>query len=265
MIVIVGALQRETSGITRSLGYRAIEVPEDFAVYTAASNQNPPIIVSGSGPERASRATTWAIDKFNAEAIVSLGFCGASQEHQRSGDLVIATPATNLAVSPFEWTMPIATDSIDANRSLLLAARAAVEIEGIDYHIGPMITISSLATASGAKRWLGETVGATAIDTKSHAIASTAREKNVPWISISAVLDDIDVNVPKIIERVDAGPKQRRVDIYIKHLLRYPKDFPALRRLRFASDIAKTSLTNFMPVFIKAYSDITVLDSSSAP
>ena len=65
MIAIVGALQRETSGITSSLGYRAIEGPEDFAVYTAASNQNPPIIVSGSGPERGSRGTTWAIDETN--------------------------------------------------------------------------------------------------------------------------------------------------------------------------------------------------------
>ena len=81
MIAIVGALQRETSGITRSLGYRAVEGPEDFAVYTGTSNQNPPMIVSGSGPERASRATAWAIDKFDAEAIVSVGFCGASQEH----------------------------------------------------------------------------------------------------------------------------------------------------------------------------------------
>ena len=263
MIAIVGALQRETSGITRSLGYRAVEGPEDFAVYTAASSQNPPIIVSGSGPERGSRATTWAIDKFDAEAIVSVGFCGASQEHQRSGDLIIATSAINLAGTPFEWSIPIASDSIDANRSLLLAARAAVEIAGIDYHIGPMITISSLATASGTKRWLGETVGATAIDTKSHAIASTATERNVPWISVSAVLDDMNVNVPKIIDRVDAGPKQRGADIYIKHLLRYPKDFPALRRLKIASDLAKTSLTNFMPVFIKSCSELKILNSSS--
>jgi len=265
MIAIVGALQRETSGITSSLGYRVVEGPEDFAVYTAASNQTPPMIVSGSGPVRASRATEWVIDKFNAEAIVSVGFCGASQEHQRSGDLIIATSAINLAGTPFEWSMQIESDSIDANRSLLLAARAAVEIAGIDYHIGPMVTISSLATASGTKRWLGDVVGATAIDTKSHAIASTAAERNVPWISVSAVLDDIDVNVPKIIDRVDAGPQQRRVDIYIKHLLRYPKDFPTLRRLKFASDLAKTSLTNFMPAFIKAYSDLKVINSSSAP
>ncbi|GIT59425.1 MAG: hypothetical protein Ct9H300mP19_13730 [Dehalococcoidia bacterium] len=75
-----------------------------------------------------------------------------------------------------------------------------------------------------------ERVGATAVDTRSHAIASTAAERNVPWISVSAVLDDMNVNVPKIIDRVDAGPKQRRVDIYIKHLLRYPKDFPTLRK-----------------------------------
>ena len=265
MIAIVGALQRETSGITRSLGYRAIEGPEDFAVYTAASNQNPPIIVSGSGPERASKGTAWAIDKFNPEAIVSVGFCGASQEHQRSGDLVVATGAINLPGSPFEWTMPIATDSIDANQSLLVAARAAVEIAGIDYDIGPIVTISSLATASGTKRWLGDVVGATAVDTRSHAIASTAAERNVPWISVSAVLDDMNVNVPKIIDRVDAGPKQRRVDIYIKHLLRYPKDYQTLRRLKFASDLAKTSITNFMPAFIKAYSDLKVINSSSAP
>tara|TARA_Y100000588_G_scaffold211522_1_gene225649 strand:+ start:1591 stop:2388 length:798 start_codon:yes stop_codon:yes gene_type:complete len=264
MIVIVGALHRETSGITRSLGYSAAEGPEDFTVYTSKSNQNPPIILSGSGPERASRATTWAIDEFNAKAIVSIGFCGGSKEHQQSGDLIIATGVINLPGSPFEWTTSIKTDPIDANRSLSLAARTAVEIAGLDYHLGPMVTVSSLATTSGTKRWLGKVVGATATDTRSHAVATAATAKHIPWVSVSAVLDDMDVNAPRIIDRVDAGPKQRGVNIYIKHLLQYPKDFRTLRKLKVASELAKTSLTNFMPAFIKACSDLKVPNSSTA-
>lgn len=260
MIVIVGALQREASGITRFLGYNADDGPEDFAVYSSRSKQNPVIVLSGSGSKRASRATIWAIEKFSPDAIVSIGFCGATKEHQRSGDLIIATNVINLAGSPFEWSIPLATDAIRPNRSLMLAARSAVEIAGLDYHLGPMVTISALATTSGAKRWLGDVVGGTAFDTKSHAIAIASTEKHVPWISISAVLDELDVNVPKIIDRVDTGPKQRGLDTYVKHLLHSPKDFPSLRRLKLASDRAKTSLTTFIPVFIKACSDLKAIN-----
>lgn len=260
MIVIVGALQREASGITRLLGYNADDGPEDFAVYSSRSKQNPVIVLSGSGSKRASRATIWAIEKFSPDAIVSIGFCGATKEHQRSGDLIIATNVINLAGSPFEWSIPLATDAIRPNRSLMLTARSAVEIAGLDYHLGPMVTISALATTSGAKRWLGDVVGGTAFDTKSHAIAIASTEKHVPWISISAVLDELDVNVPKIIDRVDTGPKQRGLDTYVKHLLHSPKDFPSLRRLKLASDRAKTSLTTFIPVFIKACSDLKAIN-----
>ena len=260
MIVIVGALQREASGIIRLLGYNADDGPEDFAVYRSRSKQNPVIVLSGSGSKRASRATIWAIEKFSPDAIVSVGFCGATKEHQRSGDLIIATDVINLAGSPFEWSIPLATDAIRPNRSLMLAARSAVEIAGLDYHLGPMVTISALATTSGAKRWLGDVVGGTAFDTKSHAIAIASTERNVPWISVSAVLDDLDVNVPKIIDRVDTGPKQRGLDTYVKHLLHSPKDFPSLRRLKLASDRAKASLTTFMPAFIKASSDLKAIN-----
>ena len=260
MIVIVGALQREATGIIRLLDYNADDGPEDFAVYSSRSKQNPVIVLSGSGSKRASRATIWAIEKFSPDAIVSIGFCGATKEHQRSGDLIIATDVINLAGSPFEWSIPLATDAIRPNRSLMLAARSAVEIAGLDYHLGPMVTISALATTSGAKRWLGDVVGGTAFDTKSHAIAIASTEKHVPWISISAVLDDLDVNVPKIIDRVDTGPKQRGLDTYVKHLLHSPKDFPSLRRLKLASDRAKASLTTFMPGFIKAYSDLKAIN-----
>ena len=265
MIVIVGALQRETSGITSSLGYNAAEGPEDFEVYAPESNQNPTIVLSGSGSERASRATIWAIDKFNPEAIVSMGFCGATKEHQRSGDLIIATGVINLPGSPFEWSIPIQTDSIRPNKSLTLAARTAVEIAGLDYHLGPMVTISRLATTSGTKRWLGNVAGAIGSDTRSHAVVTVANEKHVPWVSVSAVLDDLDVNVPKIIDRVDEGPKQRGLDIYIKSLFQSPNDFPSLRRLKLASDQAKTSLTTFIPIFTKAYLDLKTIKSSASP
>ena len=265
MMLIVGALQRETSGITRSLGYTAVEGPEDFDVYTPKSNQNPTIVLSGSGSERATRATIWAIDKFNPEAVVSIGFCGGTREHQRPGDLIIATNVINLSGSPFEWAMPVATDSIRPNKSLTLAARTAVEIAGLDYHLGPMVTISKLATTSGTKRWLGNVVGAMGSDTRSHAIATVATEKYIPWASVSAVLDDIDVNLPKIIDRVDAGPKQRGLDIYIKYLFESPNDFRSLRQLKLASDQAKTSLTNFLPVFIKSYLDLKTLNWAAPP
>ena len=111
MIVALGSLHREAAGIIRSGHYSVVEAPEDFIVHrpvlpdTPADNTTnpfPAIVLSGSGTDRAARATAWAIEEFSPEAIISFGFCGATRDHEQAGDIVIAARVVNLPGTPVD-------------------------------------------------------------------------------------------------------------------------------------------------------------------
>jgi nucleoside phosphorylase len=260
MIVAIGSLQREATGIISSSDYTPVEAPEDFAAYkpeSSGSNQFPVIVLSGSGPERAARATQWAIGEFQPEAIISFGFCGATKDHARSGDIVIAARVLNLPGTPFEWSFVDDTNSLGPDRTMLLTARTAAEMSGLDFHHGTIVTVSRVPTTPGAKRWLGEAINATAVDTEAHTVAATATKAGVPWGVVASVLDTRDFNVPAIIDRLGSGPNERGLTAYIKHLSNSPQDLLDLVRLRRASTRASASITTFMTAFMEAHTALT--------
>jgi nucleoside phosphorylase len=263
MIVAVGSLQREAAGIIRSGQYSEIETPEDFVVYQPEIEGIPAIVLSGSGAERAARATQWAIDEFSPEAIISFGFCGATKEHGRSGDIVIAAHVIDLPGTPFEWSTDETDESLGPDGTLLLAARTAVEVAGLDYHHGIVVTVSRIATTSGMKRWLGQALNATAVDTESYAVAATANAAGISWISTLSVLDEWDFDLPKIVDRVGSGPRERGRAAYIKYLSSSPHQLPNLMRLGRSSTRASFALTTFITAFMEAHSALTGVSRAS--
>ena len=260
MIVALGSLQREAAGIIRAGDYVPVDAPEDFIAYRPTSDEFPAVVLSGSGSERAARAARWAIEEFAPEAIVSFGFCSAAKEHERSGDIVIAARVVNLPGTPFEWSIVEDTDSLGPDRTVVLAARTAVEVSGLDYHHGTIVTVSKITTTAGSKRWLGEVINATAIDTASHGVASVAIAAGVPWGVVTSILDDRDFNAPAIVDRMGSGPNERGLTAYIKHVSNTPQDLPALIRLGRSAATSSASLTTFMAAFIEAYSALTKVE-----
>lgn len=289
MIVALGSLHREAGGIIRAGDYSVIEAPEDFLAYRPTSPESPadtaqrmPVIVlSGTGTGRAGRATQWAIEEFSPEAIVSFGFCGATRDHEQSGDIVISARVVNVTGTPFEWSMTGATESLGPDRTLQLAARTAVEVAGLDYHHGTVVTTSRVAKTSGMKRWLGEAMNAAAVDTQAHAVASAASKAGIPWLSVLSVLAPWDYDLPSVTDRLGSGPRPRAISAYARYFvgprqrgktaylrqLRQisgsPSKLPALFRLGRSSKRAGTSLRVFMAAFMEALSALRNADQST--
>ena len=264
MIVAIGSIRREAAEIMRSGEYIAIEAPDDFVAYRPESEEYPTIVLSGTGSERAARATKWAIEKFSPEAIVSFGFCAATKNYARSGDIVIAARVMNLPGSPFEWSIVDDMNSLGPDKTMLLASRTAVEISGLDFHHGTIVTMAKVVTTSGAKKWLGEAVNATAADTVAHAIAAVASAARIPWAVVSSVLDDRDFYSPSVVDRINSGPNERGNIAYIKHVSSNPQDLPALMRLSRSATRANTSLNIFMKAFIQTHRALTKAQQSAA-
>jgi nucleoside phosphorylase len=257
MIVAIGSLQREAAGIIRAGDYSQINAPDDFIAFQSSSAESPAIVLSGTGSDRANRATKWAIEEFAPEAIISFGYCGATKDHALAGDIIIAARVIDLPGTPFEWSSVDESKSLGPDRTMLLAARTAVEISGLDYHHGTIVTVSKIATTAGTKRWLGEAINATAVDTASYAVASAAADAAVPWAIVTSVLDDRDFDSPSIVDRLGSGPNERGNMAYTKHLANRPQDFPALVRLNRAAARASGSLTTFTESFMQAHTALT--------
>ena len=265
MIVAIGSLRREAAGIIRSGEYTAIEAPEDFVAYRSESEERPAIVLSGSGADRSARATKWAIEEFSPEAIISFGFCGATKHYALSGDIVIAARVLDLPGSPFEWSIVDDTNSMGPDRTMLLAARTAVEISGLDFHHGTIVTISKVATTSGAKKWLGESLNSTAAVTSAQTIAATSSAAGIPWAVVASVLDDRDSDSPSVVDRLGSGPNERGMTAYIKHVFNTPQNIPALMRLRRSSTRASASLATFMTAFTQAHTALTKVEQPETP
>lgn len=254
MIVAVGSLQREVTQITRAGDHTSFEAFEDVVAYRPEDTEHPAIVLAGSGIDRARKATEWAIDEFNPEALISFGFCSATRENQEAGDIVIADQVVLLPGTPFEWTKESVVEPHSPDRGLLLSARTAVETGGLDYHHGRIVTVTKLTTTGGTKSWIGKTIDAAAVNTSSHGVVSAATKVGVPWVAISCVLDRFDQLAPKIVDREGAGPRERGISAYARHLFRNPSDLPELIKLNRASAQASSSIKVFFDEFIKAIS-----------
>tara|TARA_Y100001934_G_C12380335_1_gene792000 strand:+ start:5546 stop:6325 length:780 start_codon:yes stop_codon:yes gene_type:complete len=252
MIIAIGSFQREANRIIRSRNYLPIDSPEEFLAFESKSSEIPVIILSGSGAPRASHATKWAIENFSPEGIISFGVCAATKELIRSGDIVIASDVIELEGPPLEWSMEIEKDALEPDRKMLLASRAAVEISGLDYHQGTIATIPQIVTGESIKHWLGQTINSTAIDTESYAIASISHQSKIPWLAISAVVDDVHFNTPSTARRIGIGPNERGVKTYLRHVTNTPRDLLAIIQFNRYKNRADASLETFMLSFNEA-------------
>ena len=127
----------------------------------------------------------------------------------------------------------------------------------MDYRHGTIVTVSRITTTAGTKRWLGEVINATAIDTASHGVAIVATAAGVPWEVVTSILDDRDFNAPKIVDRLGSGPNERGLAAYVNDVSKTPQDLPTLIRLGRSAATASSSLTTFMAAFMEAHSALT--------
>ena len=107
------------------------------------------------------------------------------------------------------------------------------------------------------KRWLGDSINATAVDTETHAVADAAGKAGVPWVSVLSILDNRDFDLPIITDRVGSGPRPRGTPAFIRHLPTSPQNLSSLIRLGRASVRASASLMTFMAAFMEAHSTLT--------
>ena len=90
-IAIFGAVKEEVSGIKQAMNISdRVRLGKTSAWPGKWGQQNIVLVQSGVGQQRAADATHQVIDRFQPQALISMGYAGAVQPELNVGDLVIA-------------------------------------------------------------------------------------------------------------------------------------------------------------------------------
>jgi adenosylhomocysteine nucleosidase len=254
MQLLIAALSDEVSGILRTGSYETVPCPNGFVAYRsrAEDKSNPvdtAIILTGTGRLRASDGAKWAVDHFHPDSIVSIGYGGGTLSTLQPGDLVLGTQLYRLDGSPFYWDTSQLGDPLLPDRNLLAGARNAVEVAGIDFEMGPIINVPTIARTAGMKQWIGEELGGVCVEMESFMVAEVAVDAGLPFVVIRAIVDTVEMDLPELVGNIGQAPNSRRVLPAIKHLSRHPADISDLARLGRSAARARRALTGFFNEF----------------
>ncbi len=151
--------------------------------HAAADFNRDHIACEGPGPEAARRAALLLIDK-GVGGLISFGYAGGIDRVAKAGDLVIASEIRQ------------GRDEVQACEPIWSDALAGVLAKYGRIHLAPIAASDAIVTTGDEKMKLRYTTGAVATDMESFAIANAAAEAGLPFVTLRAVIDTHDQDLP---------------------------------------------------------------------
>ncbi len=180
-VAIVAALEREVSGLTRSLS--RVERQYDGRRFVFFEGNEIVIVCGGIGVEAARRAAEAAIALYSPTLLQSVGFAGALDAGLRVGDLFM--PA-------------IVLDSRDGSR---------IEIEAAPGSGTGRTSLVTFASVAGAqqKASLAQAYGAQAVDMEAAGVAAAARAHGIGFAATKVISDELNFEMRETARFIDAN------------------------------------------------------------
>jgi nucleoside phosphorylase len=152
--------------------------------------------------------------------VVSTGFAGALQDKMYCGDVVMDVRELDLEVPQ--------------------AARAISAEKKIAVHFGRIAHSDSVVASPAAKKALGDSQRASAVDMESSAIKAWASSKGVPFVTARVVLDAVD---ERLMAEVPAGETMKEL---VPFALNHFTDIPLMIKLGLRQGRAMDKLAIFL-------------------
>ena len=192
MILLFYAFAREIAPFKRRLRNRAPLALDGLHGFRAEIGGKEFVVVGhGIGHRRATEAARRAFDSIpGAELVIGTGVVGALSSGLKPGDLVLSD-----RILTIDGDGQLAEQVITVSGSHLRAVGRSLASAGIAYSTGAILTSHRVLASGAEKRRAKESTGAVAVDMETAAIAAEAAARGLPFVSIRAVLDEVDDEV----------------------------------------------------------------------
>jgi adenosylhomocysteine nucleosidase len=154
----------------------------------------------------------------DAEAVLSMGLCGALAANLKPGDWVVAS---EVILDPPDERNKYETDrKWSANLARELRAQS-----------GPMLGSDAMIADAGAKTAAHAITGALAVDMESHIAAVVAQRHGLPFAVARVVSDAADRSLPRAAQAGMAADGRMDIGAVLRALVADPRQLPALIRV----------------------------------
>ena len=232
-VAIFAALQWECQAVLRHLRDVARHRLGTVAAWHGhTAGQDVWLVKTGVGVQRAATAARLLSDRQRCALFVSTGCAGALAEDLGPGDLAVARAIVAPGGAQHD------TDAVQRAHAFRVAERAALRAT-----IATVLCSPEALRSARAKRAAARTHGAVAVEMEGAPIAARAAEVGVPFLSVRAILDTVDTELPEGLVDRDNGTIRSRA--LVSHLVTHWHSLPSLLPLLRMQAAARGSLARF--------------------
>ena len=240
-IAIFAALQWECRPVLRHLRRVSRERQAGATVWrgTAAACEVW-LVKTGMGLERAATAARVVGAAPGFDLMVSTGCAGALAPQLLPGDLAVASTIIGTGGERFE------TDNAYREQLRHAAKRAALRFTEGSVLCSPEVLATGVAKRAAAAR------GPIAVEMEGIPIATGAAQAGIPFVSVRAILDTADTELPHVGTVIDPQTGTLRPFALASYLATHPGTLPFLLGLQHMKRAAETSLEKFFGAWFAA-------------
>lgn len=228
-IAVIASDRQELGGVLKRAGEgEPLHLPVRFSrrVVAEAPETEPTewlLVADGIGAAAADRACAAIPDPDALDAVVSVGYCGATREGWKVGDVLAGRKVTHEATGEeFPCTIPAAGD--------------APLPEGV------ILSVDRVIRFAEEKQRIGER-GVDAVEMEAAAVARFARRRGLPFLALKAVSDTCHEDLPIDFDRARRADGSVRIGSILAQTLSRPwTRIPSLSRLARSARLASASL-----------------------
>jgi adenosylhomocysteine nucleosidase len=196
------------------------------------------LVKTGMGLARAATAARALRDASRFDLVISTGCAGALAPDLRPGDLAVASTIIGNDGERFE------TDATQREQLCRAAERAALRST-----VGPVLC-SKQVLATIAEKRSAAACGAMAVEMEGAPIAAGAAQAGVAFVSVRAILDTADTELPHMGKVVDPQNGAVKPLALAGYLATHPGALPALLALQEMRRVAEASLEQFFAAWL---------------
>jgi adenosylhomocysteine nucleosidase len=186
---------------------------------------------TGVGMNLAHEGVEKLLSHFQPTLILSVGYAGATHPELKTGDLLFANEIRSEAGDRFDvGAMPL--------------LEQIIREEQIPYRIGPLLTLWKMADRE-TKKNAGQS-GALAVDMETAAAAAVAAKKEIPLLSLRAVFDTVDDELPFLEGTADENNP-------LSFLVKNPKAILSIPKFFRMNQICQKNLAKVISRFVDCY------------
>jgi adenosylhomocysteine nucleosidase len=190
------------------------------------------VIYSGTGAENAGAASEILV-KQGADCLISWGCAAALVASFRPGDLILANNCVDAELLEFDLN----NENWVSHVKICLAKHLTVST-----YTGKLAESKNIVASSHDKAHIANATGAIALDMESVAIAKVAQANNLPFLSIRAIADPVNMDLPKAVSHALNDQGEVILAKLLFFVLLHPAELPGLIKLGLHFYAAKNTL-----------------------